>query len=108
MSYIYIYIQLQVTVVGQNVLQSTLQYNYEHFLEQVHVAEQLTFSHFGVSTGLINQGYRENSKWHFVNVERGNLAATLQPRNTNVSFLNSKIIAIMRRIEWCSCSIVTN
>jgi hypothetical protein len=33
---------LQVAVGGQNVLQSTLQYGYEHFLEQVNLAEQLT------------------------------------------------------------------
>jgi hypothetical protein len=26
---------------------------------------------FGVSTGLIDQGYWEASKWYFVNVERG-------------------------------------
>jgi hypothetical protein len=33
---------LQVSVGGQNVLQSTLQCGYEHFLEQVNLAEQLT------------------------------------------------------------------
>ena len=35
---------LQVSVGGQNVLQSTLQYGYELFLEQVNLAEQLTSS----------------------------------------------------------------
>ena len=45
----------QVPVGGQNVLQSTLQYNYEHFLEQANPCEQLTSSDFGVSTGLFNQ-----------------------------------------------------
>ena len=30
---------------------------YENFLEQVHLAEQLTSSDSGVSTGLINQGH---------------------------------------------------
>ena len=48
---------LQVSVGGQNVLQSTLHYGYEHFLEQVNLAEQLTSSDFGISTGLINQNY---------------------------------------------------
>ena len=38
------------------------------------IAEQLTSSDFGVSTGLIYQGYWEASKWYFVNVERGNVA----------------------------------
>jgi hypothetical protein len=32
---------------------------------------------FGISTGLINQNYWENSKWCCVNVERGNAADKL-------------------------------
>jgi hypothetical protein len=55
---------------------------YENFLEQVNLAEQLTSSDFGVSTGLISQGYWEQSKWYFVNVERGNIADKLQPRSS--------------------------
>ena len=66
---------------GQNVLQSTLKMTYENVLEQVNLAEQLTSLYFGVSTGLISQGYWEASKWYFVNVERGNIADKLQPRN---------------------------
>ena len=62
----------------KNVLNSTLNMNYESFLEQVNLAEQLTYSDFGVSTGLIvtliSQEYWESSKWYFVNVERGNIA----------------------------------
>jgi hypothetical protein len=68
---------------------------YENFLEQVHLAEQLTSSDSGVSTGLINQGHThthihththththwESSKWYFVNVERGNIGDKLQLRN---------------------------
>ena len=58
----------------------------ENFLEQVNLAEQLTSSDFGVLTGLINPGYWEMCKWYFVNVERGNIADKLQPRNINISF----------------------
>ena len=65
---------LQVAIGGQNVLNSTLNMTYESFLEQVNLAEQLTSSDFGVSTGLISQGYWEVSKWYFVNVERGNIS----------------------------------
>ena len=79
---------LQVSNGGQNVLQSTLQYGYEHFLEQVKLAEQLTSSDFGISTGLIKQNSWENSKWYYVNVERGNAAEKLNGRNINVSFTN--------------------
>jgi hypothetical protein len=86
---------LQVSVGGQNVLQSTLQYGYEHcFLEQVDLAEQLTSSDFGISTGLINQNYWENSKWYYVNVERGNAADKLNGSNINVSFTNNSNVPI--------------
>ena len=67
---------------------------YENFLQQVHFAEQLTSSDFGVSTGLINQGYQDASNWYFVNVERGNIADKLQPRNINVIFTNNSNVAI--------------
>jgi hypothetical protein len=85
---------LQVAIGGQNVLNSTLNMTYENFLEQVNLAEQLTSSDLGVSTGLISQGYWENSKCYFVNVERGNIADKLQPRNINVSFNNNSNVAI--------------
>ena len=45
---------------------------YENFLEQVNLAEQLTSS----------------------DVERGNIADKLQPRNINVSFTNNSNVAI--------------
>jgi hypothetical protein len=67
---------------------------YESFLQQVNLAEQLTSSDFGVATGLISQGYWEQSKWYFVNVERGNIADKLQPRNINVSFSNNSNVPI--------------
>jgi hypothetical protein len=85
---------LQVSIGGQNVLNSTLNMTYENFLEQVNLAEQLTSSDFGVATGLISQGYWEQSKWYFVNVERGNIADKLQPRNINVSFNNNSNVPI--------------
>ena len=75
---------LQVSVGGQNAFQSTPKMTYKNFLEQVNLAEQLTSSDFGVSTGLINQGYWEMSKWYFVNVERGDIADKLQLRNINI------------------------
>ena len=87
-------INLQVGAGGQNVLNSTLNMAYENLLQQVNLAEQLTSSDFGVSTGLISQGYWEASKWYFVNVERGNIADKLQPRNINVSFTNNSNVPI--------------
>ena len=51
-------------------------------------------SDFGISTGLINQNYWENSKWYCVNVERGNAADKLNGRNINVSFTNNSNVPI--------------
>jgi len=85
---------LSVSVGGSNVLQSTLYYTYENFLEQVNLAEQLTSSDFGVSTGLISQGYWEWSRWYYVNVERSQAADKLQPRNVNISFNNNSAVPI--------------
>ena len=76
---------LQVSVGGRNNLQSTFQYGYEQFLEQV----DLTSSDFGVATGLFNQNYWNKSKWYYVNLQRRNAADIIHGRNINVSFTNN-------------------
>jgi len=85
---------LQVSVGGQTLLQSTLQYGCEHFLEQVNLCEQLTSNDFGVSIGLFNKNYWEDSKWYYVNVERGNSADKFNGRNINVSFTNNSKVPV--------------
>ena len=88
------YLGLRMQNPCQNVLNSVLNMTYENFLQQINLAEQLTSSDFGVSTGLISQQYWEMSKWYFVNVERGNISDKLQPRNINVSFSNNSNVPI--------------
>jgi hypothetical protein len=85
---------LQVSVGGQNILSSTLFSTYENFISQINLAEQLTSSDFGVSTGLINQSYWEWSRYYFVNVERSNDVDKLVARNINISFLNTSLLSI--------------
>lgn len=85
---------LQVTIGGQNVLQSVLNYNYEAFLEQVVYAEQLTSADFGVTTGLFDAGFWNFNRFYFINVERSNLTDKLQPRNLNISFTNNNNVPI--------------
>ena len=85
---------LQVTVGGQNVLQSVLNYNYETFMEQVVYAEQLTSADFGVTTGLFDAGYWNYNRFYYINIERSNITDKLQPRNINISFTNNNNVPI--------------
>lgn len=85
---------LQVTIGGQNVLQSVLNYNYENFLEQLVYAEQLTSADFGVTTGLFDASFWNYNRFYWVNVERSNITDKLQPRNINISFTNNNNVPI--------------
>lgn len=85
---------LQVTIGGQNVLQSVLNYNYENFLEQLMYAEQLTSADFGITTGLFDASYWNYNRFYWVNVERSNITDKLQPRNLNISFTNNNNVPI--------------
>ena len=85
---------LQVTIGGQNVLQSVLNYNYETFMEQIMYAEQLTSADFGVTTGLFDAAWWNANRYYFINVERSNITDKLQPRNLNISFTNNNNVPI--------------
>ena len=84
----------QVTIGGANVLQTTLNYNYETFLEQVVYAEQLTSADFGVTTGLFDAAFWNSNRYYYINVERSQLTDKLQPRNINISFTNNNNVPI--------------
>jgi len=85
---------LQVTVGGKNVLQTTMFYTFEHFMQQVSRAESLTSSDFGITTGLFGQNWWEFNRFYYVNIERSAIADKLQPRNINLSFTNNSLVAI--------------
>jgi hypothetical protein len=85
---------LQITVGGQNVLQSVLNYNYETFMEQIVYCEQLTSADFGVTTGLFDAAFWNSNRYYYINIERSNLTDKLQPRNINISFTNNNNIPI--------------
>jgi len=84
----------QVSVGGVNQLQSTLNYSYENFVEQVNLAEALTSADFGVSCGLLNQSYWEMFRYYFVNIERSALTDKNVPRNINISFTNNSQVGV--------------
>jgi hypothetical protein len=85
---------LQVTIGGQNVLQSVLNYNYESFIEQLLYCEQLTSADFGVSTGLFDAAWWNYNRFYWVNVERSNITDKLTARNLNISFTNNNNVPI--------------
>jgi len=88
-------LNLQVAIGGQNVLQNTLNFTYENFLEQVTLYEKINAGDLGLSCGLINQNYWENSyRAYYVDCTRGNISDLLSPRNVNVSFTNNSNVTI--------------
>ena len=84
----------QVSVGGVNQLQSTLNYTFENFIEQVNLAETLTSSDFGISCGLFTQQYWETFRSYYVNIERSQLADKNVARNINISFTNNTAVPI--------------
>ena len=85
---------LQVSVGGVNQLQSTLNYTFENFIEQINLAEALTSSDMGISCGLFNQAYWEMFRHYYVNIERSALTDKNVARNINISFQNNSLVPI--------------
>jgi len=85
---------LQVSLGGTNVLNSTLFYTFENFLEQVSLAESLTSTDIGVSTGLISAPWWEANRVYWVDLGRSRDADKASQRNLSVSFTNNTEIPI--------------
>jgi hypothetical protein len=77
-------INFQVSVGGVNQLQSTLNYTYENFVEQINLYESLTSSNFRISCGLYSQAYLEMLRHYYVNIERSPLTNKNVARNINI------------------------
>jgi len=85
---------LQVTLGGQNVLNTTLFYTYENFLEQICLADNLTSSDLGIGSGLISQSWWENNRVYYVDLKRCRDADKAATRNLNISFTNNSQVTI--------------
>ena len=85
---------LQVTLGGQNILNSTLFYTFENFLEQVALADTLTSSDMGIGAGLISQSWWENNRVYYVDLKRSRDADKAATRNLNISFTNNTNVVI--------------
>lgn len=79
-------INLQVSVGGQNILQSTLYGGYENFISQISMIDTIGSSDFGISNGLISQAWWEQNRFYYVNLSRSDKGDKLTARNINVSF----------------------
>jgi len=85
---------LQVTLGGQNVLNSTLFYTFENFLEQILLVDNLTSSDLGIGAGLISQTSWENlGRVYWVDLKRSRDADKASTRNLNISFTNNSLIS---------------
>jgi hypothetical protein len=80
---------LQVALGGVNMLQSTLYYSFENFLEQVALAESLTSTDLGIGCGLISQSWWEMNRVYWVDLARGREADKASMRNLTISFNNN-------------------
>jgi len=87
-------VNLQVALGGVNMLQSSLYYTYENFLEQVALAESLTSTDLGIGTGLISQSWFEANRCYYVDLSRGRQADRDNMRNLTISFLNNSSVTV--------------
>ena len=85
---------LQVTLGGVNVLNTSLFYSYENFLEQIQLAETLTSTDIGIATGLISQSWWEMNRVYWIDLGRGTEAEKATTRNLNISFNNNNNVPI--------------
>ena len=85
---------LQCTLGGVNVLNTSLFYSYENFLEQVQLAETLTSADIGISCGLISQSWWEMNRVYWIDLGRGTEAEKATTRNLNISFQNNNQVII--------------
>ena len=85
---------LQVALGGVNMLQSSLYYTWENFLEQVALAESLTSTDMGIGTGLISQSWWEMNRVYYVDLARGREADKSSMRNLTISFKNNSLVPI--------------
>ena len=79
---------------GVNVLNTSLFYTYENYLEQVSLAESLTSSDIGISAGVISPSWWEANRVYWIDLARGQEADKATTRNLNISFQNNSNVAI--------------
>lgn len=83
-------ININCAVGGKNVLQNSLQYTYQDWLEQVSKYEKIGAGDMGLSCGLLSQYAWENAyRAYYIDCARGTVADGASLRNLTVSFMNN-------------------
>jgi len=81
-------INLQVSVGGRNMLDTTLSYTYDSFVNQVSVLEQITGKDHGFTLGLFSRKYWDMNRAYVVMI-RSTDDEMNAPRNVSISFQNN-------------------
>lgn len=84
---------LQVSIGGRNMLDTTLSYTYDNFVNQVSVLEQITGKDHGFSVGLFNRKYWDMNRAYVVMI-RSSDDEMNAPRNVNISFKNNTQVSL--------------
>ena len=83
-------ININCAVGGKNVLQNSLQYTYQDWLEQVSKYEKIGAGDLGLSCGLLSAYAWENaSRFYYIDCTRGTVADGASLRNLTVTFTNN-------------------
>ena len=86
---------LQVAVGMKNVLQNSMYFTFENYLQQVCEYESISGNKMDIlSSGIITQPWWEQNRVYFVNLARSSPADRATPRNILVSFTNNTNITI--------------
>ena len=88
-------INVNATLGGQNILQQTMDFNFENFIEQIAELDSITSSDYGITNGLISQKYwQEVFKSYYIALDRCNPADKSIGRSLSVSFINNSNCSI--------------
>ena len=88
-------ININCAVGGRNVLQNSIQYTYQDWLEQASMYEKIGAGDLGLSCGLLSQYAWENaSRFYYIDCTRGTIADGASLRNLTVTFNNNSLQTI--------------
>jgi hypothetical protein len=86
-------LNLQVSLGGVQQLYTTLNYEWENFVEQISIYNKSSANEYGVESGLISREWWDVNRFFVINT-RGTNDDDLTSRNINISFLNNTQVAI--------------